>query len=77
MLIPRGSASRILTPITGPYTNVIATSHPGEREFRNRLLAECGDYVETVKRFVEITEASLDMDERLKKLADYFKRGEQ
>jgi len=51
MLIPRGGSSRILTPITGPYANVIATSHPKEREYRNRLL--------------------------LKKLDDYFNRGEK
>jgi type IV secretory pathway VirB4 component len=76
MLVPRGGSSRVLTPVTGPWTNVIATSHPREREYRNRLRLECGDYIETIKRFVEITEGSQDLEQRLKKLDEYFNRGE-
>ncbi|MCK5058905.1 MAG: hypothetical protein KAT34_19825, partial [Candidatus Aminicenantes bacterium] len=60
-----------------PWTNVIATSHPREREYRNRLRLECEDYIETIKRFVEITEGSQDLEQRLKKLDEYFNRGEQ
>jgi type IV secretory pathway VirB4 component len=75
MLVPRGGSSRVLTPVTGPWTNVIATSHPREREYRNRLRLECGDYIETIKRFVEITEGSRDLEQRLKKLDEYFNRG--
>jgi hypothetical protein len=77
MLISKDGSARILTPITGPWTNVIATSHPREREFRNRLKVECGDYIGTVKKFVEITQGSLDIEQRLKKLEKYFAGGKR
>ncbi|MCK4765266.1 MAG: hypothetical protein KAW12_23905, partial [Candidatus Aminicenantes bacterium] len=76
LLVSKGGGTRVLRPVTGPWTNVIATSHPREREYRNRLKAECGgNYIETIKRFVEITGGSLDLEERLKKLAEYFTGG--
>jgi hypothetical protein len=77
MLISKGGSTRILTPITGPWTNVIATSHPREREYRSRLREECDDYIATVKRFVEITGGSLDIDKRLKKLEKHFAGGKR
>jgi type IV secretory pathway VirB4 component len=77
MLISKGGGTRILTPVTGPWANVIATSHPKEREYRNRIKIECGDYIKTLKRFVEITEGSLDIQQRLKRLAEYFPGGQK
>jgi hypothetical protein len=75
LLVSKGGTSRVLCPITGPYVNVIATSHPKERDFRNRLKQQCGDYISTIKRFVDITKGAVDIEGRLKKLTDYFNGG--
>jgi type IV secretory pathway VirB4 component len=73
LLVSRGGVARVLTPMTGPWTNVIATSNPQEREYREKLRAENkGNYIETIQSFVEITSGSLDLEERLKRLGEYF-----
>jgi hypothetical protein len=73
LLVSRGGVARVLTPVTGPWTNVIATSNPQEREYRERLREENkGNYIETIKSFVKITAGSLELDERLKRLGEYF-----
>jgi len=76
MLVGKNGSVRVLNPVTDPWVNAIATSHPRESHFREALRRECGgSFLKAIERFVDIAGISPDIGERVKRLEKYFAGG--